>query len=218
MLPMKIIVFGFACLTACLGSAQASMLLVDANKTEPSSWLDANGNYDVDEWEADTALGLTFTRTGAGYNNTLWSPTYDLWAKLQSVEGTLIPAGAYNMLSNRQDFSPTITVTNLKAGTYDLTVYGVKGETNSNTFSYTFNGVPFGSTENVPYNNPAGLTAAQIVAKITKTGSITIPSTGTYANKLVITGPIINGFTLTPEPATLALLALGGLTLLRRRA
>jgi hypothetical protein len=233
MLRKRILVVAAICLAVGLGSAQAAMLLVDANVSNGSPWLNAptgGANYDNNLFEANPSLGLTITGKGNVYNTTFWGspPTFDLWSKIDSVDGTLVPAGAYRMLADYKAYQPgdpasasSITITNLKAGTYDLTVFGVKGEANTNTYTYYVNGALFGTTQNVPYNNPSSLTAAQIVSKITKTASITILDTGTYANKLVIRSndwdQPLNGIALTPEPATLVLLALGGLAAVRRR-
>jgi hypothetical protein len=232
----RILVMGAICLAMGMGYAQAGMLLVNASTNQSAStWLFAatgGANYDLDEFEANTALGLTIEGRGNQYNTTFWGsppPTYDLWAKIYSVDGTLIPADGYRMLADFRYYSVgdpatagNVIITNLKAGTYDLTVFGVKGDTSTNTFTFYANGSLFGTTQNVPYNNPSSLTAAQIVDSITATGSITILNTGTYANKLVIRSgdwdQPLNGFYLTPEPATLVLLALGGLMVLRRRA
>ena len=231
----RILVMAAICLAMGLGSAQAAMLLVDANVSNGSTWLDATtvgANYDNNLFEANPSLGLTITGKGNVAGTTFWGnppvPANDLWTKISSVDGTLVPAGAFKMMADYKWYVPgdpasasSITITNPKAGTYDLTVFGVKGETNTNTYTYYVNGALFGTTQNVPYNNPSSLTAAQIVSKITKTASITILDTGTYANKLVVRGndwdQPLNGITLTPEPATLVLLALGGLAAVRRR-
>ncbi len=190
------------------GGARAAMLKVDAaGTTDQNGWVYASQTVDNNDFEANTSLGLGLSRvitwdTGAsdGYpNDTSWD-----WAKIktESDGGVTLPVGTYQMLSNfirSWDSPSSVTVTNLKVGTYTVVVYVYPGTDAGSPHPITVNGMSFGSVTSYVYW--AGRTTAQILGDMRRSNAVEVLSSGTYANKLVVqTGSGANdslsGFTL----------------------
>ena len=188
------------------GDARAAMLKVDAaGTTDQNGWVYASQTVDNNDFEANTSLGLGLSRVinystaaSAGYAN-----AYD-WAKIktESDAGVTLPLGTYEMLSDfiRSWASPSsVTVTNLKAGTYNVVVYVYPGTDAGSPHPITVNGTSFGSVTSYVYY--AGRTTAQILADMRRSNTVEVLSSGTYANRLVVqTGSggnnSLSGFTL----------------------
>jgi hypothetical protein len=182
------------------------MLKVDAaGTTDQNGWVYASQTVDNNDFEANTSLGLGLSRvinwtTAAsdGYANA-WD-----WAKIktESDAGVTLPLGTYEMLSDfiRSWNGPSsVTVTNLKAGTYNVVVYVYPGVESGSPHPITVNGTSFGSVTSYVYY--AGRTTAQILGDMRRSNTVEVLSSGTYANRLVVqTGSdpydSLSGFTL----------------------
>jgi hypothetical protein len=118
----------------------------------------------------------------------------------------------------------TLVIGNLSAGGYTLTSYhnqGNPGENNPPVLPLQVNVISGGSGSASGYQSNKAASDAEV-------GTITLNFTATGGADVTITyepsdktdywnRPYMNGLHLTPEPATVAILGLGSLVLLRRR-
>jgi len=229
-LPLAIV--AIASIALAPTSADAAPLKVDlgrsADPSQQSGWSEWNtdlaGVANISTTFAyadatDTTVDVTMTSAGntytRNYNNTI----------------TGAQAGNQNLLEDLVFFNSSLSGTNfiqvqfddLKAGSYTYTGYHhfVQANTDFATTDILLNGVDTGddvlmANHSSPYLIDTLRTSVVNFAVASDNDPVTIR----YANPTGTTTTFgLNGFELTqiPEPATMSLLALGGLAILRRR-
>ncbi len=183
---------------------------VQATSGQPSlpAWEKWNTGLPTDDGGSATALivsGITFAmsgdvlcvRTGSGDNVTYeaaFSDTNGAGNKLRVTvtglnDGTYTMKTYHNWILNNQQYVDIFSNTTQVADEFPTSYNKALGTAASKEFDFTISG---------------GTGYFDVIA-----GS-TIGSTGEYKTML-------NGFVLTPEPATIALLGMGSLVLMRRR-
>jgi hypothetical protein len=190
--------------------------------------------------EHENALQLYTPQTYSAFGTTVtvslsWNPHVPKWASMQMIDrggndGTDTPdlLRDWTGTDGRQYGDPmTVTISGLPAGEYEWLSYHHDPEDQTGIFDVTVNdaagsatttGIDISSTRNDGIVAIADVTkfATSILSDgsdISLTFSVVFGPEAATAEKFFV----MNAFELVPEPATIALLGLGSLALIRRR-
>jgi hypothetical protein len=223
------------CLVMALSTAQAA-LNIDFGRPDGPVQADFEGFFG----EHENALQLYTPQSFSAFGTTVtlslsWNPHVPKWASMQMIDrggndGTDTPdlLRDWTGTDGRQYGDPlTLTISGLPAGEYEWLSYHHDPEDQTGIFDVTVNdaagsatttGIDISSTRN---------DAIVAIADVTKfTTDILSDGSDVSLTFSVVFGPeaataekffVMNAFELVPEPATIALLGLGSLALIRRR-